>query len=359
MPKTCSLYVGTRKGGFVFSSNLSRKRWKIQGPFFPGEEVHHLLRDPRDGRLWAAVNNAWWGSNLQVSANQGKTWKKASTGLGFAPERNLALKRIWRIAPDRDSRPKTLWCGVDPGALFRTDDGGKNWEEVAGLNQHETRDRWTPGAGGLIVHRIVPDPALPDRLYVAISAAGVFRSDDDGRTWEALNRGVRADFLPNKFPEVGQCVHSLVMGNQRNLLFQQNHCGVYRTRDGGDTWQDISRGLPSRFGFAIVAHPYEPETIYVVPEISGERRYVCNGRLGVYRSKNGGKNWQVLTRGLPQQHVYTQVLRHAAAADTCEEAGIYLGTIGGSIFYSRDAGNSWERLADQLPPVMSLEAEVC
>ncbi len=358
MAKSCNLYVGTRKGGFIFSSNLNRKRWKLEGPFFAGQEVHHLVRDPRDGRLWAAVNNAWFGSDLQVSANGGKKWQKASNGLGFAPERNLTLKRIWRIAADRESRPQTLWCGVDPGALFRTDDGGKNWQEVPGLNQHATRDLWNPGAGGLMVHRIVPDAEKAERIYVGISAAGTFRSDDDGQTWKACNQGVRADFMPNKFPEVGQCVHALVAGGQPGVLFQQNHCGVYRTRDGGETWQDISRGLPSRFGFPIVAHPHEAETIYVVPENGAEQRYVCDGKLGVYRSKNGGKSWELLTRGLPKEDVYTQVLRHAMAADTCDDAGIYVGTIGGSVFYSRNSGNAWEELRDQLPPVLSLEAAV-
>jgi len=366
MPKTKTsrrkevrLLVGTRKGGFLLRSDRRRKSWKIEGPFFGGWEVNHLQRDPRTGRLWAAINTSWWGNDLQASTNNGKSWKKASHGLGFAADRGLKLNRIWYVAPDRDARPETLWCGVDPGCLFRTDDAGKNWHEVEGLNQHASREKWGPGGGGLMVHHILPDPSRPQRIYAGISVAGCFRSDDDGTTWHPLNKNVRADFLPKKFPPVGQCVHAMVMSPANpDWLFQQNHCGVYRSRDAAQNWEDISKGLPSRFGFSLAIHPHEAQTIYVVPEVSPEYRYVCDGRLGVYRSRNGGQTWQRLARGLPQEHVYTQVLRHATATDTCDDAGVYLGTTGGEIFFSRNAGDSWELLRAHLPPVLSLEAEL-
>ncbi|MFQ5663293.1 MAG: exo-alpha-sialidase [Terriglobia bacterium] len=351
------LYVGTRKGGFLFRSDGRRKTWKVEGPFFAGWEVNHLRRDPRTGHLWAAINTSWWGNDLQVSTNNGRSWRKASAGLGFAPDRGLTLKRIWHVAPDRNARPETLWCGVDPGALFRSDDAGKNWYEVKGLNQHPSRERWQPGGGGMMVHAIIPDPARPQRIYVGISAAGCFRSDDDGQSWQPLNRGVLADFLPNKFPAVGQCVHRMVLSPANpDWLFQQNHCGVYRSRDAAENWEDVSDGLPSRFGFPMAVHPHEPETLYVVPEISPEYRYVCDARLRVYRSRTGGRSWQRLTRGLPQERVYTAVLRHATATDACDQAGVYLGTTGGEIFYSRNQGDSWQLLQAHLPSILSLEA---
>ena len=353
------LYVGTRKGGFLFRSDPKRKNWKVEGPFFDGSEVNHLTRDPRTGNLWAAVQSWWFGTDVQVSKNGGKKWDKASAGLAFPKERGWDLKRIWRVTPDREQRPETLWCGVDPGALFRTDNGGEEWYELQGLNQHPTRDRWAPGGGGLMVHHILPDRALPQRIGVAISAAGFFRSDDDGHSWTAMSKGVRTDFLPKKFPEVGQCVHSLAASPaDPNWLFQQNHCGVYRSRDGGESWQDISKGLPSRFGFALAVHPHQPETIYVVPEIGPERRYVFDAELNVYRSRDGGKSWRKLTKGLPRKNTYTQVLRHGSSTDTCEDAGVYIGTTSGEIFYSRNSGDSWELLQAHFPTILSLHAAV-
>lgn len=358
-PKEVRLYVGTRKGGFAFASNLSRKTWRTQGPFFAGGEVNYLGLDPRTGYLWAAATSSWWGTDLQISKDGGKTWQKSSSGIGFAPDRGLNLNRIWRVTPDRDSRPDVLWCGADPGALFRSDNGGKDWYEVTGLTQHASREKWNPGGGGLMVHHILPDPANPGRVYVGISAAGCFRSDDDGQSWQPMNQGVLADFAAKKYPEVGQCVHSIhLSASHSDWLFQQNHCGVYRSKDAGADWIDISKGLPSRFGFASVLHPHEAETFYVVSEISPERRYVCDGALTVYRTRDGGKSWRKLTKGLPQKNAYTQVLRHAATADSCEEVGIYVGTTSGSVFYSRNGGNSWELLVEHLAPIMSLQAAV-
>ncbi|HVJ07294.1 MAG TPA: hypothetical protein VM554_02845 [Acidisarcina sp.] len=358
-PKEVKLFVGTRKGGFAFSSDMRRKTWQIHGPFFAGTEMNYLGRDARTGHLWAAITSAWWGTDLQVSRNQGKTWQKSSNGIGFAKDRGLNLSRIWRVVPDRNSRPDVLWCGADPGALFRSDNGGKDWYEVTGLTQHSTRERWQPGGGGLMVHCILPDPANGNRVYAGISAAGCFRTDDDGQSWQPLNKGVLADFAAKKYPEVGQCVHSMhLSASNPDLLFQQNHCGVYSSRNAAEEWTDISEGLPSRFGFASVVHPHQAETMYVIPEISSEQRYVCDSALNVYRTRNGGKTWRKLTRGLPRKNVYTQVLRHAATTDTCEDAAVYVGTTNGAIYYSRDGGNSWEGLAENLPPIMSLEASV-
>ncbi len=351
------LYVGTRKGGFLLRSDLRRKNWRVDGPLFPGWEVNHLVRDPRTGRLWAALNVSWWGSDLQVSDDHGKKWQKASAGLEFAAERNLKLNRIWHVAPDRDSRPETLWCGVDPGALFRSDDAGKNWYEIRSLTEHPTRSKWQPGAGGMMVHTILPDPRKTERLYVGISAAGCFRSEDDGRSWQPLNNGVRADFLPDKFPEVGQCVHRMALDSRHpEVLYQQNHCGTYRSDDAAATWQDISEGLPSRFGFAVVAHPHQPGTLYVAPAQADEVRIAPEGRFRVFRSKNGGRKWQPLTRGLPQQNAWLLVLRHAGTADPCESAGIYMGTTTGEIFYSTNGGDAWQQMPFHLPPILSLEA---
>ena len=352
------LYIGTRKGGFIFTSDPKRKNWKFAGPFHKGWEVNHLDRDPRDGRLWAAINTSWWGNDLQVSPDGGQTWEKSSAGIAFDKDRGINLNRIWRIQPDRASRPSTLWCGVDPGALFRSDDGGKNWTEVRSLTDHPSRTKWNPGGGGMMVHHIIPDPFDEKRVSVGISVAGFFRSDDDGATWRPYNKGILADFQPDKFPEVGTCVHSMHAGRKPGWIFQQNHCGVYRTTDGGENWIDCCKGLPSRFGFAMAVDPNEKETMYVFPEISPAERYMCDGRLGVYRSRNGGRKWELLKRGLPQKNVFTQVLRHSSATDTCERAGVYFGTTSGELYYSISGGDSWTRLAGNLPPVICVEARV-
>ncbi|MGA2629264.1 MAG: exo-alpha-sialidase [Terriglobia bacterium] len=361
-PRQVELLVGTRKEGFIFRSDLRRKTWRIDGPFFTSCEVNHLVRDPRNGHIFAAANNAWWGNELHVSTNGGKKWQKSSAGLGFAEDRGLKLARIWNIFPDCDSGSNVLWCGVDPGALFRSDDGGKNWAEVRSLTEHPTRGKWNPGAGGMMVHTIVPDPANPQRIFVAISAAGCFRSDDDGQTWQAFNKGVRMDFQPEKFPEVGQCVHRMTMDPVNpNVLYQQNHCGQYRSDDAGATWKDVSRGLPSRFGFPIARHPRVSGTIYVVPEIDAEHRYTPDGGFAVWRSRNGGRKWEKLTRGLPQKNTYWHVFRHATASEASpdsDEGNIYVGTSSGELLISRNSGNSWEMLPVHLPSIVSLEASV-
>jgi photosystem II stability/assembly factor-like uncharacterized protein len=357
--RTIHLFVGTRKGAFIFRSDLRRKSWRIQGPFLTGAEINHFIRDQRTGALWATHNNPWWGNQLQVSLNGGKTWRRSDAGLGFAADRRITLNRLWVLQPDRSSRPDTLWCGVDPGTMFRSDDGGKNWFEVKGLTEHPTRDKWQPGAGGLMVHTIIPDPQNENRMFVAISAAGCFRSDDDGAHWHPMNRGVRADFLPNKFPEVGQCVHHLIMDpDDPSVLYQQNHCGMYRSDDAGEHWKDISKGLPSRFGFPIVAHPRIPGVVYLIPETGSEQRFVPRARFCVWRSRQGGRSWQRLTRGLPQNHAYVHVYRQAMTHDSCDEPGIYIGTSGGEIYYSRNSGDDWEVLHSNLPTILSLETSL-
>lgn len=356
-PKEIHLYVGTRKGGFLLRSDLKRKNWKISGPFFAGSEVTNLSRDPRTGKLWAAVVNGWFGADLQVSTDGGKKWEKSNAGIGFDPERKLNVARVWKVTPDRDSRPNVLWCGVDPGGLFRSDNGGKDWYEVAGLTQHPTSDKWNAGGGGKMVHAILPDPWKPNRVYVGISAAGCFRSDDDGKTWAPFNKGVLAEFQPDKYPVFGQCVHSMGMSpTQPDLIFQQNHCGVYSTEDAGANWIDRCKGLPSRFGFPMAVDKHEKQTIYVIPENGAERRYVCDAKLVVYRSTNGGAKWKKLTKGLPQENAYTQVLRHGMTTDPMDDAGVYFGTTVGELFYSRNGGDSWQTMQTHLPPILAVNA---
>ncbi len=353
-----NLWVGTRKGAFLFQSNLQRRKWTLRGPWFTGREVNHVTQDTRTGRVWAAVNSVWFGSEIQSSDNNGRTWNKSGS-LKFDSQPKLKINRIWAIVPDRDSRPDTLWCGVDPGGLFRTDNSGKSWHEVTSLTKHPTRKKWNPGAGGMCAHTILPDPSNIRRIHVAISAAGGFRSDDDGKTWSPKNKGVRTDFQPVKFPEVGQCVHRMAMSaKDPDKLYQQNHCGIYRSDDAGDTWQDISRGAPSRFGFPAVMHPHEMDTLYVVPQTESESRFFPGESLAVWRTNNGGKSWKTVSQGLPSKNVYSTVLRQAACADECDEHGLYLGTTNGELYYSRNSGARWELLQSRLPSIYSVQASI-
>jgi BNR/Asp-box repeat protein len=270
-PSRIRVLVGTRKGAFVFTSDARRRSWKHDGPHFAGQSVYHFLCDARDGRpaLFAAVSSNWFGSDIHRSYDQGRKWQPTRGGLRFAEDSGLSTKCVWHIRPGRQEEPGVVYAGVDPAGLFKSADGGASWSEMPGLNRHPARSRWMPGAGGLIVHTILLDPENAQRMYVAISAAGVFRSDDGGITWQPRNRNTRADFLPEKLPELGQCVHKLVMApGMPDKLYQQNHCGVYRTENGGDDWKDIARGLPSRFGFPIVVHPHEANTIWVIPMVA-------------------------------------------------------------------------------------------
>ena len=353
--------IGTRKGAFLAWSDSSRRHWTLDGPFLKGAQVNHLtlidgsVKGSRP-TIVAAAKSDWWGPTLRVSDDLGRTWREPAGGVRFTEDRDRTVERIWIVTAghNESGRPR-LYAGADPGALFVSDDGGETWSENRSLTEHATRPNWQPGAGGLMIHSICPDPSRPERVFVGISAAGAFRSDDDGASWVAKNRGVRADFLPNALPEVGQCVHHMEMHpTNPDILYQQNHCGVYRTENAGDDWTDISDGLPSRFGFPLAVHPHDGDTIYVVPQESDEYRVTPDGALRVYRSRNRGDSWEALTQGLPQSNAYCNVLRHAAATDALDPVGVYVGTQGGQIVASRDEGNSWEVLFNWLPPVYSV-----
>jgi len=335
-------------------TSTDRKRWELQSPFQTGKEINHAVFDSRSGKLHATANDPWFGSQLAWSADWGRTWQAPEHGPGFPAESGLKLERIWHLEPAQGSN-HTLYAGVAPAALFRSDDDGRTWLAVDGLNQHSTRPRWQPGGGGLCLHSIAIDPAQPQRMWAAVSAAGTFRTEDGGQTWQPLNRGVRAEFMPDKFPEVGQCVHKLLLApGKSSLLFQQNHCGVYRSETGGETWQEITAGLPSDFGFPLAIHPREAETIYVIPLKGAEFRCPPDGKLRVFRSRNGGSAWKPLSKGLPQENVFLDVYRAGMDTDELDPAGVYFGTNTGKIFASRDEGDSWYLLADNLPPIFSV-----
>lgn len=352
MPKL-TLWIGTRKGAFSFSSS-NRKSWKIDGPHFRGWEVNHVSQDPREPkRMYAAVNSAWFGPHIHASTNGGKTWKLSEAGLEMKSVPNESLKRVWHICAGASDEPGVVYAGGDPGALFRSGDWGKNWEEVTSLNTHATRDRWRPGAGGMCLHSI--QCLGKGRMVVAISAAGAFRSLDGTRSWQPFNGNVRADFQPEKFPEVGVCVHKLKAHPANpELLYQQNHCGIYRAGLYDEKWTDVSRGLPSRFGFGLAIPAAEPNSMFTVPIDSAEYRCNPDGKFRVARSRDGGKNWKLMTRGLPQKGAHLLVVREAMDSDALDPAGIYVGTTSGQVFYSRNAGDSWDILADNLPSVYSV-----
>ena len=303
--------------------------------------------------IYVALDHMVYGSNIHRSPDMGKTWEIAE-GLTYGGEEK-AVKRIWHVQPGHPSRPGTVWAGGDPGLLYKSEDWGKTWREVAGINQHSTREGWFPGAGGMIIHTIIQHPTNPDRLYVAISAAGVFRTDDGGETWQPQNKGVAADFMPDPDVLVGHCCHHLVMSPENpDWLFQQNHCGVYRSEDAGDSWQDIGAGLPETFGFPMGINSQQGRTIYVVPQISPEYRFTPEGKFRVYRSQDGGDHWEALTDGLPQENAYLTCYREGLATDVCDPCGVYVGTSSGQLYYSRDNGDHWETLAPNLPPIYAV-----
>jgi hypothetical protein len=352
------LLAGTKKGLFIFTSE-DRRSWELHGPFQNGREINHAIYDGRSGRIYATSNDAWFGCELVWSADWGKSWATAKQNPSFAPESGLKLERIWHIEPGRPSEPQVLYAGVAPAALFRSDDGGQTWNEVTSLTRHPSRPKWHPGAGGLCLHSIVVDPSSPDRMFVGISAVGVFRTEDGGKTWTVANQGTRAEFLPEKYPEFGQCVHKLLLANGKSpLLFQQNHCGVYRSADGGRSWEEITAGLPSDFGLPLAIHPRQPETIYVIPLKGADFRCPPEGKLRVFRSRNGGKSWEPLAKGLPQEKAFMGVYREGMATDGLNPTGIYFGTNTGKIFGSDDEGDSWRLVADNLPPISSISTAV-
>ena len=356
------LLVGTTKGLFLLQSDASRKRWQVSGPQFPGHAVYAAAADQRNGgaRLWAAAHSMHFGAVLHSSDDLGKTWTQPeSPTVKFPSDAGVSLKQIWQITPGPADQPDTLYCGVEPAALFESHDGGASWSLVRGLFDHPHRTRWEPGGGGLCLHTILPDPAGRGRITVAISTGGVYRSEDQGKSWQPRNQGVRAEFLPDKHPEFGQCVHKVVQHPSRpDRLFLQNHWGLYRSDDRGDTWKDVANGVPSDFGFAMVMHPHNADTVYILPLQSDEFRCVPEAKLRVYRSRNAGASWEPLTRGLPQRNAFETVLRDAMAADATHPAGIYFGTRSGKLYGSADEGSSWQLLADGLPPVVCVKTAI-
>ena len=354
--------VGTMKGAFVLRAGAARAAWEAGGPYFPGQAVYALAYDGRAGRrrLWAGTGSMHWGAVLRSSDDFGRTWTNPeSANVRFPAESEVSLKQIWQIVPGRADEPDTLYCGVEPAALFESHDAGVTWSLNRGLFDHPHRTQWQPGGGGLCLHTIVPDAANRDRLHVAISTGGVYRTDDGGRSWRPRNQGVRADFLPDKYPEFGQCVHKVVQHPARpERLFLQNHWGLYRSDDSGDSWRDIANGVPSDFGFAMVIHPHDPESVYIVPIESDEFRCTPDGKLRVYRTRDAGGSWEPLTRGLPQKDALENVLRDAMAADPMNPAGIYFGTRSGQLWGSRDGGASWSLIRGGLPPIVCVKAAV-
>ncbi len=356
------LLIGTMKGAFLLRSNAARANWDVAGPYFAGHEVYALAFDQREGRrrLWAAPGSQHWGSMLSSSDDFGRTWTNPeSAPIRFPEDTGKSLKRIWQIRPGPEDEPETMYCGVEPAALFESHDGGESWALMRGLWNHPHREQWQPGGGGLCLHTILPDPSGRQRITVAISTAGVYRSDDGGRSWQERNHGVRAEFLPDKYPEFGQCVHKIVQHpSHPDRLFLQNHWGLYRSDNGGDSWKDIANGVPSDFGFAMVVHPHDPETVYIVPLESDEFRCTPEGKLRVYRTRNGGGSWEALTNGLPQEHALETVLRDAMDADPLNPAGIYFGTRNGAVWGSANGGNTWQEVISGLPSVVCVRAEV-
>ena len=358
--------AGTGKGSFIFTSDASRKKWDFTGPHHVGGEVYHMAYDPRSRMVLAAVNHAVWGPHIQVSQDQGKTWTKDEAQPRFPEGGKETVKRLWHIRPGRESEPGVWYVGAEPASLFKTSDYGKTWAEVTGLTSHPSREKWQPGFGGLCLHSIILHPTDKNKMWVGISAVGVFGTSDGGKTWKTMNKNVRTDFQPEKLPEFGQCVHKLLMHpSNPNTLFQQNHCGVYRSDSGGEEWKDISEGLPSRFGFVLGIHSTHPKTIYVVPEdealgenVGGGNRFVTHGKFRVYRSKDAGESWLALTEGLPQKDAYLHLLREGMATDSFDPCGIYMGTKTGQIYYSRDNGDRWDLMKEYLPPVLSVSAAI-
>ncbi len=381
MSAKVNVMVGTRKGGFILSSDRSRKKWQVSDILFKSWNVMHMQIDPRDQRLHMAVSHFIYGPTTHYSDDLGKTWiqakqvpvipraSKSGRPLGTQEEASKAaggeadvqakpekLIKVWHIEPGRDTEPGVLYAGAEPAALFVSKDRGETWTLNDGLFDHPHRGTWFPGAGGLCLHTILLDPADHNRMYVAISTGGCYRTDDGGQSWKPYNKNVRADFSPDKFPEYGQCVHKMAMHpSNPQVLYQQNHCGVYRSDNAGADWIDIGEGkLPTRFGFPISVHPNEPRTIYVVLEESDEYHMSVDGKFAVWRSRDAGDTWEKITKGLPER-AHLVVLRDAMATDHLDEAGIYAGTNTGQLFYSRDAGDTWELMADYLPPIHSVE----
>jgi photosystem II stability/assembly factor-like uncharacterized protein len=349
------LLCGTRKGLFVIRGDEGRRTWELEGPVLTGWSVFHAVQDARDGSVYAAANNFVYGGTVHRSTDFGRTWER-SEGIGLPEESGLKLEEVWHVEPGHESEPDTVWLGATPGVLFRSADRGTTWEPVRGLLEHPTRERWQPGAGGMCCHSVQIDPTDPEKMLIAISAAGTFRTDDGGATWVPRNKDVAADFLPDPFPELGQCVHKLLLHPDRpDRLWQQNHCGVYRSDDRGDNWERLEgNGLPSGFGFPLAIHPTNPDVAFVIPEEGAENRITNDGRLGVFRTQDAGASWELASDGLPER-AWAAVMREGFASDRRDPAGIYFGTQSGSVFVSPSEGDGWAEVARQLPPILSVE----
>lgn len=361
--------VGTRKGAFVLTSDEHRQDWKVSEPHFPGWEVYHVAGSPvYPNRLYASQSTGWFGQLIQRSDDGGITWEPVGNDFTYAgvpgthqwydgTPHPWEFARVWHLEPSLTDRD-TVYAGVEDAALFRSTDAGASWQEVRGLREHGSGSHWQPGAGGMCLHTIILDPENADRMFVAISAAGVFRTDDGGTTWEAVNKGLLSNGIPSPAAEVGHCVHNLAMHPSRpSTLFMQKHWDVMRSDDAGDSWIEISGDLPSDFGFPISVHAHDPETIYVVPILSDSQHFPPDGKLRVYRSSTGGNTWEALTNGLPQENCYVNVLRDAMAVDSMPECGVYFGTSGGQVYASADSGDSWTAIVRDLPAVLSVEVQ--
>lgn len=357
MAKKISLLLGTKKGVFILDGDDERRSWSLRGPFCETWPINHAIADPDSGVIYGGGGNEWFGPAVWKSTDLGHGWSHSSEGLSY-PEGEAPIKSVWSVMPTKGA----LFAGVEPAGLFRSDDGGEAWQHLGGLRDHPSRPDWQPGGAGLILHSLVCDPSDDRRLWVGISAAGVFHSADGGRTWEPRNRGTRCDFLPEdmRYPEFGQCVHNLVMApGMSSRLYQQNHCGMYRTDDSGQTWESIEAGLPSSFGFPAAVHPSDPETLFLLPlngDIDG--RYVPDAKVAVWRTRDGGQSWQDLREGLPQENAFIGVLRQAMATDVLEPVGVYFGTSSGTLYASADEGDSWRCIAQHLPAISSVETLV-
>src|SRR5215472_14781120 len=379
--------VGTRKGAFILTSDGKREKWDVSGPHFAGWEMYHLKGSPADpNRIYASQTSGWFGQIIQRSSDGGKTWETpggekmpkpgefpAGVSNKFVYDTSAApltthqwydgtqhpweFKRVWHLEPSLTD-PDTVYAGVEDAALFRSTDGARSWHELAGLRGHGTGPKWSPGAGGMGLHTIILDRSNPQRIYIAISAAGAFRTDDGGKTWKPINRGLRSNYIPDPAAEIGHCVHHMAMHpSLPGVLFMQKHWDGMRTDDAGDNWREVSGNLPTDFGFVIDVHAHEPETIYLVPIKSDSEHFPMDGKLRVYRSRSGGNEWEALTRGLPQSNCYVNVLRDAMSVDTLDKCGVYFGTTGGQVYASTDAGDTWAPIVRDLPAVLSVEVQ--
>ncbi len=361
--------VGTRKGSFILTADGKREKWEVSGPHFAGWNIYHMKGSPVDpNRIYVSQTTDWHGQTMQRSNDGGQTWEVVGNKFAYASVPGThqwydgtphpwEFKRVWHLEPSV-SDPDTVYAGVEDAAIFRSTDGGQNWEELPGLREHRTGPGWTPGAGGMCLHTILIDPGNSNRMYVAISAAGAFRTDDGGKTWKTITKGLRSLYMPDPTAEIGHCVHRIAFHRSRpNVLFMQKHWDVMRSDNAGDEWHEISGNLPTDFGFVIDVNSNEPETIYVIPIKSDSEHFVPDGKLRVYRSRTGGNEWEPLSKGLPQSNCFVNILRDAMAVDALDKCGIYFGTTGGQVYASADGGDSWNAIVRDLPTVLSVEAQ--